>query len=166
MKPFRNAALNLGVRLLSIFLIFLANPLWAKCPTYSVQVRGKIECSFDQDDKVLATLIFFDHQPEASGEETAIDIHDGTFSGRVAFNTYSSAGFLSGDKCYRRPKSMLIRLIEADGIEKDRTSLKIANDFVYDEKQGQYALRSDVILHGWCQPKCGETPTKSCGNLK
>ncbi|HEY4817534.1 MAG TPA: hypothetical protein VIH67_08880 [Candidatus Acidoferrum sp.] len=126
MKPFRNAALNLGVRLLSIFLIFLANPLWAKCPTYSVQVRGKIECSFDQDDKVLATLIFFDHQPEASGEETAIDIHDGTFSGRVAFNTYSSAGFLSGDKCYRRPKSMLIRLIEADGIEKDRTSLKMA----------------------------------------
>src|SRR5206468_7477466 len=99
MKPSRNVGLNLGVRLLFVFLIFLANPLWAKCPTYSVQVRGKIECSFDPDDKVLATLIFHDHQPEASGEETAIDIHKGTFSGRVAFNTYSSSGFWSGDKC-------------------------------------------------------------------
>ena len=67
MKPSRTSALNLGVRLLSIFLICLANPLWAKCPTYSVQVRGKIDCFFEPDDKVLATLIFFDHQPGALG---------------------------------------------------------------------------------------------------
>jgi len=105
------------------------------------------------DDKVLATLIFLDRQPEASGEETAIDIHDGRFEGRVAFDTYSSSNLLAGDRCHRRPKSVLIRLIEADGMEKDRTSLKIASDFNHDEKQGEYTVRSDVILHGWCQPK-------------
>src|SRR5690349_15795247 len=87
--------------LFALFL-FLAYPLWAKCPVHFVQIRGKIECSFKPDDKVLATLIFSDDQPQTFGEETAIDIHDATFSGRVAFDTYSSSGFLSGDKCHRR----------------------------------------------------------------
>jgi hypothetical protein len=148
------------------FLTFLVSPLPAKCPTNTVEIRGRIECSFKPDDKVLATLIFFDHQPEATGEETAIDIHGVTFDGRVSFNTYSSSNPLAGDVCHRRPKSALIRLIEADGIEKDRTSLKIPNDFNYDEKQGEYTVRSDVILHGWCVPKCAETPSIPCGNSK
>lgn len=149
MKEFRSAELSFVFAI----LLSLASPLLAKCPTYSVEVRGRIECSFKPDDKVLATLIFLDRQPEASGEETAIDIHDGRFDGRVAFDTYSSSSVLTGDRCDRRPKSVLIRLIEADGIEKDRTSLKIASDLNYDEKQGEYTVRSDVILHGWCQPK-------------
>jgi hypothetical protein len=150
MKPSRNSALNLGVRLLSIFLICLANPLSAKCPTYSVQVRGKIECFFEPSDKVLATLIFFDQQPEASGE-TSIDVQGAMFSGRIAFDTYSSSGLFSGDKCHRRPKSLLVRLIKADGVEKDRTSLKIPSDFFYDHERGEYTAKSDVTLHGQCQ---------------
>jgi len=162
MKPFRAA----GFMFLFALLIFLAIPLPAKCPTDAVEIRGRIECSFKPDDKVLATLIFSDHQPEATGEETAIDIHGVTFDGRVAFNTYSSSNPLAGDVCHRRPKSALIRLIEADGIEKDRTSLKIPDDFNYDEKQGEYTVRSDVILHGWCEPKCAETPSIRCGNSK
>jgi hypothetical protein len=162
MKPSRAA----GFIFVFIFLIFLANPLLAKCPTDTVQIRGKIECSFKPDDKVLTTLIFFDHQPEASGEETAIDIHGGTFDGRVAFNTSSSYNPLAGDVWHRRPKSALIRLIEADGTEKARTSLKIPNDFNYDEKQGEYNVRSAVILHGWCESKCTETPSIPCGNSK
>src|SRR5882762_1029459 len=150
MKPSRNSALNLGLRLLFIFLMCLANPLWAKCPTYSVQVRGKIECFFEPDDKVLATLIFFDHQPEASGE-TSIDVQGAIFSGRMAFDTYSSTGLFSGDKCHRRPKSLLVRLIRADGVEKDRTSLKIPSDFFYDHERGEYTAKSDVTLHSQCQ---------------
>lgn len=150
MKPSRNAALNLGIRLLFIFLLCLANPLWAKCPTYSVQVRGKIECFFEPDDKVLATLIFFDHQPEVSGE-TSIDIRGATFSGRIAFDTYSSSGLFAGDKCHRRPKSLLVRLLRADGVEKDRTSLRILSDFFYDDERGEYTAKSDVTLHGQCQ---------------
>jgi hypothetical protein len=150
MKPSQNAARNLGVRFLSLFLISLANPLWAKCPTYSVQIRGRIECSFGPDDKVLATLIFFDHQPEASGE-TSIDIHGAMFSGRMSFDTYSSSGLFGGDKCHRRPKRLLVRLIKADGAEQDRTSLKISGDFFYDPERGEYTAKSDVTLHGQCQ---------------
>jgi len=150
MKPSRKSALNLVVRLLSIFLLSLANPLWAKCPTYSVQVRGNIDCFFEPDDKVLATLIFFDHQPDASGE-TSIDVQGAMFSGRMAFDTYSSSGLFGGDKCHRRPKSLLVRLINADGVEKDRTSLKIPTDFFYDHERGEYTAKSDVTLHGQCQ---------------
>jgi hypothetical protein len=162
MKSFRAA----GFTFVFAILLFLVRPLPAKCPTYTVEIRGKIECSFKPDDKVLATLIFVDRQPEASGEETAIDIHDGTFGGRVAFNTTSSSSLLTGDRCHRRPKSVLIRLIEADGVEWDRTSPKIASDFDYDQKQGEYKVRSDVILHGWCEPKCAETPSVPCKNAK
>jgi hypothetical protein len=150
--------------LVFLVLLSLATPLLAKCPTYSVKIRGKIECFFKPDDKVLATLIFFEHQPEASGEEAAMDIHDGTFDGRVAFDTFSSSGLLSGDKCHRRPKSVLIRLIEADGVEKDRKSLNIASDFNYDEGQGEYTPKSDVILHGWCQAQCDGASLPSPAN--
>jgi hypothetical protein len=144
---------NSGIAFAFVLLLSLANPLRAKCPTYSVEVRGKIECSLKPDDKVLVTLLFSGKQLEASGEETAIDIHNAVFSGRVAFNTYSSS-FLGGDKCHRRPERVLIRLIEANGMEKDRTSLKIAGDFNYDEKQGVYTSKLETILHGWCQPQC------------
>jgi hypothetical protein len=166
MKPLSHSGPNSGIAFVSVVLLSLANPVLAKCPTYSVEIRGKIECSFKPNDKVLATLIFFEHQPEASGEETAMDIHNGTFDGRVAFGTFSSSGLLSGDKCHRRPKSVLIRLIEADGVEKDRKSLNIASDFNYDEKQGEYVVRSEVTLHGWCEPKCAETSSTPCGNPK
>ena len=162
MKSSRTA----GFIFVFVFLIFLANPLPAKCPTNTVQIRGRIECSFKPDDKVLVTLIFFDRQPEASGEETAIDIHGGTFDGRVAFNTSSSYNPLAGDVCHRHPKSALIRLIEADGAEKDRTSLKFPSGFNYDEKQGAYNVRSAVILHGWCESKCTKTPSIPCGDSK
>jgi hypothetical protein len=153
---------DLGMAFALLTFLSLANPLRAKCPTYSVEVRGKIECSFKPDDKVLVTLIFSDNQLEATGEEAAIDIRNATFSGRVAFNTYSS--FLGGDKCHRRPKKVLIGLIHTDGTEEDRASLKIAADFNYDEKQGEYTLRSDVILHGWCQSKCGGVAAAPCKN--
>jgi hypothetical protein len=51
--------------------------------------------------------------------------------------------------------------MEANGIEKDRTSLKIAGDFNYDEKQGEYTPNLDTILHGWCQPQCDGTSLSS-----
>ena len=95
-----------------------------------------------------------------------MDIHGGTFDGHVAFNTYSSSNSLAGYVCHRCPMSALIRLIEADDIEKDRTSLKILNDFNYHEKQSEYTVRSDMILHDWCEPKCTETLSIPCRNSK
>ena len=137
MNPYNSARSHQWVVSFSAVFLCLASPLWAKCPTNRVKIRGKIECSFKPDDKVLATLIFSDRQLEASGEEAAIDIHDATFSGRVAFNTYSSSSVLYGDVCGRRPRRVLLRLVEADGVEKDRTALRIASDFDYDEEQGE-----------------------------
>jgi hypothetical protein len=154
MKPLWRRPSNPWPVSLSVVLFCLISPLWAKCPAHFVKITGRIECSFKPDDKVLVTLIFSDRQHEASGVEAAIDIHDAKFTGRVAFDTYSSSSFLTGDRCNRRPKSALIRLIEADGLEKDRKSLNIASDFNFDEEQGEYAPRSDVVLRGWCQPQC------------
>jgi hypothetical protein len=41
-----------------------------------------------------------------------------------------------------------IRLIKADGVERDRTSLNIPSDFFYDRERGEYTAKSDVTLHG------------------
>ncbi len=130
----------------------LSNPLRAKCPTRSVVVRGKISCSFKPDDRVLAALVFFDNQPEASDAETTIGGQGVAFSGRVAFDTYSSSGPFWGDKCHRRPQSLVVKLVEANGIERDHTSLKIPSDFFYEEERGEYVPKSDVTLHGSCEP--------------
>jgi hypothetical protein len=153
MKSPPRGPISLWTVLLSVIFLCFVTQLWAKCPVAYVDVRGKIQCSFKPDDKILATLIFHDHQPEASGEEAAFDIQGDSFSGRLVFNTYSSSGLLGGDKCRRCPEKVLIRLIEADGTEKYRASLIIASDFNYNKEQGKYTPKSDVILHGGCQSK-------------
>jgi hypothetical protein len=84
MKPSRDAAFNFGMVLLSVFLLSLANPLLAKCPKNFVELHGKLQCTLKPDYKMLVTLIYSEHQPEASGEETAFDIHEGSFKGEVA----------------------------------------------------------------------------------
>jgi hypothetical protein len=95
---------------------------------------------------VLVTLIYTDHQREASGEETALEIQDGSFTGEVAFSTFSSSHPFRGDICGKRPKSVLVRLIASDGTEWDRKELKITDAFHYDEEKGQYTAISDLIL--------------------
>jgi hypothetical protein len=143
--------INLCTVLLSVIFLCFVNQLRAKCPVAYVDVSGRIQCSFKPEDKILATLIFHDHQPGASGEEAAFDIHGDSFSGRIVFNTYSSSGLLGGDKCRRSPEKVVIRLVEADGTEKYRTTLIIASNFDYNKEQGKYTPKSDVILHGECQ---------------
>ena len=136
---------------------------WAKCPTSSVTVNGHLRCSLKADYKVLVTLIFARNQPEASAEETAFDIRDDSFQGRVAFDTFTSYNPLTGHHhCNRRPMSLLLRLVTADGVEQDRKTLRFPDDFIYDEQHGEYAVRSDVILHGWCEPKCSEGTSSPC----
>ena len=165
MKLRSHPGLNLGIGFVSAVLLSLANPLLAKCPTYSVEIHGKIECSFKPDYKVLITLIYSENQREALGEETALDVRDGFFKGEVAFSTFISYNPLTGHNCGRRPKSVLVRLIAANGTEWDRKELKIADAFRYDEEEGQYTVRSDLILRGWCEPKkCAEIPSAPCGN--
>lgn len=120
----------------------------------TAEVHGRVQCSFKPDYKVLVTLIFKKGQIEASAEETALDIHDGSFRGRIGFNTFVSYNPLTGHQCSRRPISIIVRLITAEGEEWDRKVLKFPNDFTYDEKLGEYTLKSDLILKGWCSANC------------
>jgi hypothetical protein len=116
-KPSRDLALKWGVGLLSVFLSSLGSPLRAKCPNNFVLVRGKVQCTFKPDYKVLVTLIYSKKQKEASGQTTALDLHDGSFAGEVAFSKFVSYNPLTGHNCGNRPKSVLVRLIAADGSE-------------------------------------------------
>jgi len=136
--------LNRLEEFLQLFLTHLCRPNLRKL----VYAIDRMRQGNAPDDKVLATLISRDRQPEASGEEAAFDIHGDAFSGRIAFNTYSSSSLLSGGKCHRRPEKVLIRLIEADGTEKDRTLLIMARDFNYEKEQGDFNPKSDATLHG------------------
>jgi hypothetical protein len=121
-----------------------------------VEVHGKVRCSFKPDYKVLITLIYSEDQPEGPGDTTALDLHDGSFKGKLAFTTFVSYDPATGrHNCGRTPKTVLVRLVAADGTEWDREELVTTEAFVYDEKKGQYALRSGLVLHGWCQSQCG-----------
>ena|ERR1700730_18163139 len=144
-------ACRLGISILAVLV--LCSPFaWAKCATFSAAILGRVDCPPKLDDRVLVQLIFRKHQGEAAAEETALDTRDGSFHGDVAFDTFSSSNLLSGDRCNRRPISVLVRLISAEGKEQDRKTLKFPNDFRYDEGSGRYTVRSALILHGWCKP--------------
>jgi hypothetical protein len=106
MKLFRYGDQFAGA-LLPVFLVSLVIPLWAKCPQNLVEVHGKLQCTFKLDYKVLVTLIYSEHQREASGEETALDIHDGSFKGQVAFTTFTAYNPLTSDNPCSRHLSHL-----------------------------------------------------------
>lgn len=61
---------------------------------------------------------------------------------------------------------LLVRLIAADGTEYDRKDLKIADADRYDKEPGQYAVPTELILHGWCALKCADSTCTPCGNPK
>jgi len=134
----------------------------AKCPVAWVAVRGRVQCSFKPDDKVLVTLLFSKHQQEGRGVETALTLEGDSFKGRVVFDRYSSSHFLTGDRCNTVPKFVLIRLISADGGEWDRKVFKFPDDFDYSADKGQYTLRSDIVLSGWCEAKCSQADSQPC----
>jgi hypothetical protein len=134
---------------------------WAKCPTLTAEVHGHVQCSFKPDYKVLLTLIFKKNQPEAFAEETALDIQGDSFRGRIGFDTFTSYNPLTGHQCGRRPTAVLVRLVSAEGAEWDRKTLRFPNDFSYDEKLGEYTLKSQLTLKGWCQPKCCDDTTST-----
>jgi hypothetical protein len=150
---------------IALFLILAALPPQAlsKCPTLTAEVHGRLRCTFKLDYKVLVTLIFRKNQAEASAEETALDIHGDSFRGRIGFNSFTSYNPVTGNhQCNRRPLSILVRLVTAEGEEWDRRVLKVPDDFAYSEELGEYALKPGLILKGWCEPKCSEATTLPC----
>jgi len=138
---------------LAVLNLWLSTNGWAKCPTELVDVRGNLKCSVKPNYKVLVTLIYQKKQLEGFGQETALDIRDDSFEGRIKFDTFTSYNSLTGHhQCDRRPTSVLIRFISAEGEEWDRKTLSFHNDFMCDEKDDQYKLRTRLTLQGWCQP--------------
>jgi hypothetical protein len=57
-------------------------------------------------------------------------------------------------------------LIAADGTEWDRTELQTTYAFGYDEKQGQYTLRSGLLLHGWVPAEVRGKPLSTVRKFK
>src|SRR5438270_14007609 len=87
-----------------LVLTFLPVTLDAKCPTYLVNLRGRIERSLQSGDRVLAALDFSDRRPRSSWDKvTVLGIHGSRFDGHITYSTFSSS-FLGGDKCHRQPK--------------------------------------------------------------
>lgn len=164
----RGNMLMLGGRCKTTFIVCilvasLSTYVSAKCPVAWVEVHGRVQCSFKPDDKVLITLLFSKHQEEGMGEETALSLENSSFDGRVVFDMFSSRHFLTGDRCNRRPKLLLIRLISADGGERDRKVLKFPDNFDYSADTGQYRLRPALMLSGWCEPpKCPQVNSQPC----
>ena len=145
-----------------ILVVSLSSYTLAKCAVAWVTVRGRVRCSFKPDDKVLVTLLFSKTQQEGRGVETALTLEGDNFKGRVVFDRYSSSHFLTGDRCNTVPKSVLIRLISADGGEWDRKVFKFPDDFDYSADKGEYTLRSDIVLSGWCEAKCSQASSQPC----
>jgi hypothetical protein len=146
---------NRAVLTVCVILLSFSCRGWGKCPTMTAEVHGRVQCSFKPDYKVLVTMIFGKSQIEGSAEETALDIREGSFRGRIGFNTLVSYNPLTGGhKCSRRPISVMVRLITAEGAEWDRKVLRFPNDFTFDENLGEYTLKSALDLKGWCKPNC------------
>jgi hypothetical protein len=158
MNPSRAGWLPVAVLTVSMFSLHG----WAKCPTLTAEVHRHVQCSFKHDYKVLLTLIFKKNQPEASAEETALDIQGDSFRGQIGFDTFTSYNpLMGGHQCNRRPTAVLVRLVSAEGAEWDRKSLRFPSDFSNDEKLGEYTLKSPLTLKGWCQPKCCDDTTST-----
>jgi hypothetical protein len=70
--------MSLNRRFMATFGIFIAlhTSSLAKCPNNFVEIRGHVRCTVHRGDKVLATLIFTEHQAEASAPETALDVQE------------------------------------------------------------------------------------------
>ena len=120
-----------------------------------MKIHGKIRCTVNPSDKVLVTLIFAKHQLEGSAPEAALDVQGRVFDGEVIFSTNGSNRF---ERCNVQPKEVMVRLINAKGSEQDRKLLKISEAFTYDAEHGEYILRADLTLSGWCDPSKDETP--------
>ena len=116
----------------------------AGCPVDTVIVRGRVNHA-PRNAKVRVQLVFAKEQLGDSGETT---IENNTFSVPIEFLTQSHKPVLigMGEKCDRKPKTVVITLVEGDQ-EYDRVSLDFAKDFQIADPTA-YTLRSKLVLNG------------------
>ncbi|MGB2603655.1 MAG: hypothetical protein WBC78_08675 [Candidatus Sulfotelmatobacter sp.] len=120
----------------------------ALCSVDTVVVRGQVNHA-PRNAKVRVQLIFSkEHAKEQLGDSGETTIENDTFSVPIEFLTQSHKPVLMGmgEKCGRKPKTVVITLVEGDQ-EYDHVSLDFAKDFQIADPTA-YTLRSKLVLNG------------------
>jgi hypothetical protein len=131
--------------MLSICVIFAGAFLRAMCPVDEIVVSGRVEDA-PVKGSVRVQLLYPNYK---AGDSAEVTLDRGSFRLEIPFLTQSHAAVLIGtfrEKCDRKPKTVVVTLIEADR-EYDRVSLDLAKDFKMADSSA-YSLRSEILLHG------------------
>jgi hypothetical protein len=116
----------------------------AQCPVDTVIVKGRVVENATAHSKVRVQLVYPKEKPGESGEVT---VEDGAFQIPIEFVTMQSSIFTNlPKKCGRKPKTVVITLLENDQ-ESDQVFLDFAKNFKMVDASA-YALRSEVVLNG------------------
>ena len=114
----------------------------AKCPVDYIVVKGRVE-NANAHSTVRVQLVFPKHKPGESGEAT---VEDGAFQIPVEFVTEQSSIFANlPTRCGRRPKTVIITLLENDQ-QADQVFLDFARNFQLADPSA-YTLRSKLVLN-------------------
>jgi hypothetical protein len=129
------------------------------CGTEVVILKGRIEPS-SRNPSVRVQLLYEKKQhqeqlgkkqQEQLGESGEVMVENGRFTIQIPFLTqYREPVIFAGlrEKCDRRPKTVLITLLEGDeDEERDRISLDMAKDFIRADATA-YTPRLDIVLRG------------------
>ena len=118
----------------------------ASCSVDVVIVNGRVEHAHPKNS-VRVHLVY---PKQNMGESGDVTVEGGALDIQIPFTTQSRAPLLNGsiprEKCDRRPKTVVVTLVEADQVV-DRVSLDLAKDFTMADPSA-YALRSEILLHG------------------
>jgi hypothetical protein len=128
--------------ILSICAVCSATFSHASCSFDVVIVRGRVYQA-PTKSSVRVQLIYPNQKFGESGEVTV----DGeSFRIQIPFFTQSRGPIVDGSfgKCGRKPKTVVVTLIDADQ-EYDRVSLDMAKDFIMTDPSA-YTLRSEIVL--------------------
>ena len=114
----------------------------AQCPVDSIVVKGRVE-NANPHSTVRVQLVFPKHKPGESGEAT---VEDGAFQVPIEFVTEQSSIFANlPTRCGRRPKTVIITLLENDQ-QADQVFLDFARNFQLADPSA-YTLRSKLVLN-------------------
>jgi hypothetical protein len=129
------------------------------CGTETVILKGRVE-SPSRNASVRVQLLYPQkqkqeqlgkQQQEQLGESGEVTVENGRFTIQIPFLTRGSEHVIFAslrDKCDRKPKSVVVTLLEGDqNEERDRISLDMAKDFTKADATA-YTPRLDIVLRG------------------
>jgi hypothetical protein len=139
---FRSARTLAGI--LSTTLIFCALA-HAGCPVETIIVKGRVRHA-PHNAKIRVQLIFAKEKPGDTSEAT---LENDTFSVPIEFLTQSRKPVLMGnlgEKCNRKPKTVVVTLMEGDH-ECELRSLDFSRDFQMADPSA-FTVRSELVING------------------